>query len=209
MEAWPALLSQGLAQLKALPPSPAQLTVKAVDVAHGDFAVAPHGTHHRVQLLALETSEGHPQVLAVHDEAECAFIHVQHHEQRVGQREGLVGPQEGRVGHAGPVLAVVVEAAAAQVPAPRLGVTAHQRRVAHGVQGSTGRGHTNYSVGAALPSWPVDLPGVQAAGVAHLAADAVGALSHGVPVEGEPVVILDEDVERAVLGVPRMPQLHS
>ncbi|KAL0592948.1 hypothetical protein AAY473_037189 [Plecturocebus cupreus] len=208
--AWPALLPEGLAASESPAPSPVStLTVKAVDVAHGDFAVAPHGTHHRVQLLALEASEGHAQVLAVHDEAERALVHVQHHEQRVGQREGLIRPQEGRVGHARPVLAIVVEAATAQVPAPRLGVTAHQRCVAHGVQGSPGRGHANHSVGAALPGRPVDLPGVQAAGVAHLATDAVGALGHRVPVEGETVVVLDEDVQRAVLGVPCVPQLYS
>ena len=49
-------------------------------------------------------------------------------------------------------------------------------------------------MGAPLPGGPVDLEDVQPPLVADHAADAVGGLGHGVPVEGQLVVILDEDV---------------
>ena len=74
------------------------LTVQAVDVLHGDLAVAPHCAHHRVQLAALQAPEGHAQVVALHHEAQRALVHVQHHQQRVGQGEGLLGLQEAGVG---------------------------------------------------------------------------------------------------------------
>ena len=52
-------------------------------------------------------------------------------------------------------------------------------------------------VRAPLPGGPVDLEDVQPPLVADHAADAVGGLGHGVPVEGQLVVVLDEDVVRS------------
>ncbi len=48
---------------------------------------------------------------------------------------------------------------------------------------------------------------MQPALVAHLAPDAVGGLRHRVAVEGQQVVVLDEDVVRTILLVPRVLQL--
>ena len=170
------------------------LTIKPVDVPDPDFTVAPHGAHHGVQLAALESTEGHPQVLSIHDVAQRTLVHVQNNQQRVRYDEGVVGLQEGRVGLARPVLSVVVELAAAQVPAPRLSVAAHQGRVAHWVEGGFARCHPHHGVGSALPHGPADLPDVQSPRVAHASPDGVCALRHRVPVENHPVVVLDEDV---------------
>ena len=69
-------------------------------------------------------------------------------------------------------------------------------------------GDADDGVGAALARRPVELPDVEAAREADAAADAVGALRHRMPVERQRVVLFDEDVERPVLAVPRVFQLH-
>ena len=91
-------------------------------------------------------------------------------------------------------------------------------------------GHPHHGVCAVLPLRPGELPHVQAAAVAQPAIeikishqifflcskyflpplpapDAVCALGHWVAVEAQRVVVLHEDVEAAVIGVPGMPHL--
>ena len=56
---------------------------------------------------------------------------------------------------------------------------------------------TDDRVRASLPRGPIDLEDVQSPLVAHHAADAIGGLGDRVPVEGQLVVVLDEDVVRS------------
>ncbi|TNN82945.1 hypothetical protein EYF80_006902 [Liparis tanakae] len=90
------------------------------------------------------------------------------------------------------------------VPAPGLGVASHQRGVAHRVERGVTRSHPDHGVRAPLAHRPADLPHVQSPRVADAAPDGVGALRHGVPVKHQLVVVLDEDVQRAVVVVPRV-----
>jgi len=55
------------------------ITIESSDVFHGDFAMAPHGADDGVKLLSFEASESHAHVLAVDDERQRPFVHVQHH----------------------------------------------------------------------------------------------------------------------------------
>lgn len=75
------------------------------------------------------------------------------------------------------------------------------------MQGCLGGGNTDDSMCAALSCAPAHFPRVQALCEADLSADAVGALRDGVSVEGELVVLLDEDVQRAVIRIPAVFQL--
>ena len=107
----------------------------------------------------------------------------------------------------GPVLTVVVEPVASQIPAPGLTVRAYQRRVSHRVQRSFRGGHADHGVSATLPSRPVDSPHMEAPCVSHPAPDAVCALSHRVTVERQLILLFDEDVERAVIWIPGVTEL--
>jgi len=62
-------------------------------------------------------------------------------------------------------------------------------------------------VRAPVPRIPVDLPDVETSGVAETASDAVGALCHRVPVDRQWIVILDEYIQRSIVGIPRVAQL--
>lgn len=142
--------------------------------------------------------------MSVHYVTKSSLIHVQDHQEGVWDDEGVVRLQERWVALPGVILAVVVQFAPAQVPAPGLGVASHQGRVAHRVKGGVARGHAHHGVRAPLAHGPADLPHVQSSGVAHAAPDGVRALRHRVPVEHQLVVVLDEDVEGAVVVVPRV-----
>ena len=184
------------------------LTIEPAEVLHRDLAVAPHGAHDRVQLLALHAPERDAEVLSVDDEAQRALVHVEHDEEDVGHDEALVGAEQAGVRLSRLAARVVVQLVAAEVPAPRLAGAADQRLVADAVERGVARRHADDGVRAALARAPVHLPRVQAARVADAAADAVGALSDRVPVERQLVVVLHEDVQRAVVAVPRVLRLH-
>jgi len=126
----------------------------------------------------------------------------------VGDGEILIGFENGRIGGAQLVLGVVEEFVASEIPAPGLVVGSHQTLVADGMEGRLLGGHAHDGVRSALPRRPVQLPDVESARETHPTADAVGALSHRVPVERQRVVLLHEDVQRPVLSVPRVFQLH-
>ncbi|TNN77036.1 hypothetical protein EYF80_012674 [Liparis tanakae] len=86
------------------------------------------------RVVTNEPSKRNSEILSVHHEAQRSFVHVQDHEQRVRQGERLLRLQETRVGRqraVRPVLAVVVEPVASQIPAPGFTVRPHQRRVAN------------------------------------------------------------------------------
>ena len=168
------------------------------DVSHADLAVAPHRGDDGEDSLALQSAVGHPQVLAPGYEGEGAQVHVEDHEESVRDLVGVVL----RVLLARHTVRVVVSLAAAQVPAPAVRVAAHQRLVAGGVEGRLLGGHPHHGVGPVLPAGPDHLEHVEAGAVVLPAPDTVGALSHGVTVEAEQVVLLHEDVEAAVVGVP-------
>lgn len=142
--------------------------------------------------------------MSVHYVTQSPLIHVQDHQQGVWDYEGVSRLQEAWVCFSGEILAVVVEFTPAQVPPPRFGVASYQRRVAHRVQGSVTGGHSHHSVRAPLAHGPAYFPHVQSPSVADAAADGVRALCHGVPVKHQLVVIFDEDVEGAVVVVPRV-----
>lgn len=54
-------------------------------------------------------------------------------------------------------------------------------------------GHAHHCMCPALPSGPVDLPHMEAPGVANAPPDAVGALGYWVPVEGHLVILLGKN----------------
>ena len=60
-------------------------------VLEADLTVAPHRRHDGVEGVALEAGVGRPEVAAVHHEGQAAEVHVEHHEEGVGHREGLLG----------------------------------------------------------------------------------------------------------------------
>ena len=67
------------------------------------------------------------------------------------------------------------------------------------VEGSVDGANSNHSMGPTLPGWPAQLKHMETSLVANLGPDAVRALGHGVTVEGQLVIILDEDVQGPVL----------
>lgn len=180
------------------------LTIKSIYVPDSNFTVSPYGAHHWIQLPAFKSSECYTQIMSIHYVTQSPLIHVQDHQQGVRNYEGVSGLQEARVCFSGEILAVVVEFTPAQVPPPGFGVASNQSRVAHRVQGSVTCGHTHHCVRAPLAHGPAYFPHVQSPGVADAATDGVRALRHGVPVKHQLVVIFDEDVEGAVVVVPRV-----
>lgn len=56
-------------------------------------------------------------------------------------------------------------------------------------------GHAHHCMCPALPGGPVDLPHVEAPGVANAPPDAVGALGYWVPVEGHLVILLGKNLK--------------
>ena len=69
-------------------------------------------------------------------------------------------------------------------------------------------GDANDGVRSALAGRPVELPNVEATREADPTSNAVCALRDRVPVERERVFLFDEDVERPIVCVPRVLQLH-
>ena len=167
--------------------------------------MAPHRGHDGEDSLALESAVRHPQVLAPSYEGEGAEVHVEDHEESVRDLVGVVL----RVLEAGHGVRVVVGLAPAQVPAPAVLIAAHQRLVAGRVKWGLLGGDPHHGVGPVLPAGPDHLEDVEARAVVLPAPDAVGALSHGVTVEAQQVVLLHEDVEAAVVRVPGVPHLLS
>jgi len=102
----------------------------------------------------------------------------------------------------------VKEFVAPKIPAPGLVVGSYKTLVADRVERRLLRCHTDHGMRSTLPCRPVQLPDVQPARETHPASDAVGTLSYRMPVERQRVVLFDEDVQRPVLTVPRVFQLH-
>ena len=127
---------------------------------------------------------------------------------RVGDGEILIWFENGRIGGAQLVLRVVKEFVAPKIPAPGLVVGSYKTLVADRVERRLLRCHTDHGMRSTLPCRPVQLPDVQPARETHPASDAVGTLSYRMPVERQRVVLFDEDVQRPVLTVPRVFQLH-
>lgn len=100
------------------------------------------------------------------------------------------------------------EFVASKIPAPGLVVGSYQTLVTDRVERRLLSGHSDDGVRSALPRRPVQLPDVESARETHPTSDAVGTLSNRMPVERQWVVFFDEDVQRAVLAVPRVFQLH-
>ena len=181
-----------------------RIGVHAVQVAHGDLAVAPHGRHDRIEALALEAAKGHAQKLALGHERHGALVHVEAHHEVVRHDERLVRLEHLRIDgrRLRRRLGVVARAIPAQVPAPRLGRAADERLIADAVQRRLLRRHADDGVRAALTRVPRQLPQVDALRVAVACAYAVGGLGDRMPVQRERIGLLDEYVERAVVGIP-------
>ncbi len=114
----------------------------------------------------------------------------------------LVRGETGGVDHSRAVVAVVIGLVPAQVPAPRLLVVPNEGLVAHAMQRRVAGRHADHGVRAALLRRPGQLEKMKAPLVADPGTDAVCRLGHRVAMEGERVLILYVDVERAVVGVP-------
>lgn len=127
-----------------------------------------------------------------------------------GVRNGkiLIRLEDGGISGAGLVLRVVIELITAEIPAPRLVVGADEALIADRMEGGGGGGDTDDGVRPSLPGRPVELPNVEATGEADTAAYAVRTLGHWMPMEREWVLLFDEYVERSVVCVPRVLQLH-
>lgn len=109
---------------------------------------------------------------------------------------------------AGDVKALVDEFVGSNVPAPRVAVVADEWLVAGTVQGSFLGGDAYHGVSASLAVGPRDFPEVDSGREADLASDAVCRLGHRVSVDGEDVVVLDENVQGAVFRIPRVSSLR-
>lgn len=142
--------------------------------------------------------------MSIHYVAKSPLVHVQDHQQGVWNDEGVVWLEERRVAFPRVILAIVVQFTSAQVPAPGLSVASYQGRVAHRVQGGVASCHADHSVRPPLTHGPADLPHMQSPRVANTPPDGVRALRHRVPVKHQLVVVLDEDVKRAVVVIPRV-----
>lgn len=142
--------------------------------------------------------------MSIHYVTKSALIHVQDHQEGVWNDEGVVRFQECWVALPRVILAVVVQFTSAQVPAPGLSVASYQGCVAHRVKGGVARSHAHHGVRSPLTHGPADLPHMQSSRVANTTPDGVRALRHRVPVKHQLVVVLDEDVERAVVVIPRV-----
>lgn len=71
-------------------------------------------------------------------------------------------------------------------------------------------GHAHHRVCPTLPGGPLDLPHMEASGVAHAAPDAVCALGDWMPVEGHFVILLGEKIAFIPLDVvvPKLSRIH-
>ena len=171
--------------------------------------MAPHGRHNRVDFFAFEAAKRDAQVLTVGQERERALVHVQAHHEIVGHDERLVGLERFGIDWWRLIrrLRVVAGSIAAQVPAPRFAVAADQRLIANAVQRRFVRADADDGVRAPLSRVPLELPQVNALGVAVFGANAVGRLSHRVSMQCERVGLFDEYVERTIVRIPRMQHL--
>ena len=160
--------------------------------------MAPDAGHDGVHGLAPEAGVGHAKVLASGNEGQGAKVEVQNHEECVRYLVAVVL----RILDTRYRVTVVVGLAPAQVPAPAVGVAAHEALVSGGVEGGVLGGHAHHGVGAMLSARPRELKHVESAGVALLATYTVRALGHGMTMEAEWIVVLDEDVQTPVVRVP-------
>lgn len=71
--------------------------------------MSPNRGHDGVQFPAFKASEGHAQVLAVHDKAESAFVHIQDYKELIWYYECFIWLQKCWVCRSCCVLCIVVQ----------------------------------------------------------------------------------------------------
>uniref|UniRef100_A0A1I8IM88 Lengsin n=1 Tax=Macrostomum lignano TaxID=282301 RepID=A0A1I8IM88_9PLAT len=175
------------------------------------LAVAPYGANAGIKHSAFQSAKRDTHELAFNNEAQRAFIHeaVRHWEILLARADCAATPS--RCAHRSRIRSpttIVQGSISAQIPAPGIRIGSDQGLITDAMQRTVSGGHANHSVCATLLARPVNLPHVQAARVASGTPNAVGALRHRLTVQSKTVVLLDEDVQRTIVGIPGVLNCH-
>jgi len=179
----------------------------ASNILQRHLTVAPHRADNRVKFESSESRERHPQEIIVHLEAQSAPVHVEQHQEALGDFQlfiQILGIRDSISEFSG----VVIDLLSFEAPPPGRIVAANETLVPGLRQRRALLRYPHHRMRPSRRLRPGHLPYVKSRCVSHLSPDAVCGLIHGVSVEGEGVVRTDVYVCAAVQLVPGVLQLQ-